>query len=104
MLITHNLVRLSLALLARPQDEHWGYDLSQRTGIETGALYPMLRRLESRGWLSGRLADDDEQTAGRKRRYYRLTRLGVHEVGQVVLQAQNNPRFRVWVSEGVRAP
>ena len=37
------------------------------------SLYPLLYRLEKRGWLEGRWVEKDGQ---RRRRYYRLTRQG----------------------------
>ena len=37
------------------------------------SLYPMLYRLEKRGWIEGRWK---EKTGQRRRRYYRLTALG----------------------------
>lgn len=44
-----------------------GYDLSP------GTLYPLLRRMEKLGWLSGKAAADG---GSRARRDYRLTRNG----------------------------
>jgi PadR family transcriptional regulator, regulatory protein PadR len=58
-----------------------GYEISklieQRSGgavrFHVASLYPLLYRLEHRGWLSGRWVEKDGQ---RRRRYYRLTREG----------------------------
>jgi PadR family transcriptional regulator, regulatory protein PadR len=63
---------------ARPRH---GYEISklieQRSGgavrFHVASLYPLLYRLEQRGWLSGRWVEKDGQ---RRRRYYRLTRAG----------------------------
>jgi PadR family transcriptional regulator PadR len=63
---------------ARPRH---GYEISklieQRSGgtvrFHVASLYPLLYRLEHRGWLSGRWVEKDGQ---RRRRYYRLTRQG----------------------------
>jgi transcriptional regulator len=63
---------------ARPRH---GYEISklieQRSGgavrFHVASLYPLLYRLEHRGWLSGRWVEKDGQ---RRRRYYRLTREG----------------------------
>jgi len=58
-----------------------GYEMSKL--IETrsagavrfnvASLYPLLYRLEQRGWIEGRWVDKADQ---RRRRYYRLTRQG----------------------------
>jgi len=70
---------LILALVeARPRH---GYDISklieQRSGgavrFHVASLYPLLYRLEKRGWLQGRWV---EKSGQRRRRYYRLTPQG----------------------------
>ena len=61
-----------------------GYEISkmieQRSGgtlrFHAASLYPLLYRLEKRGWIQGRWVERDGQ---RRRRYYRLTALG-HKV------------------------
>jgi transcriptional regulator len=70
---------LILSLLeARPRH---GYEISklieQRSRgtlhFHVASLYPLLYRLEERGWLQGRWV---EKSGQRRRRYYRLTRRG----------------------------
>jgi PadR family transcriptional regulator PadR len=48
--------------------------------LHVASLYPLLYRLERRGWLSGRWL---EKAGERRRRFYRLT-----PAGRKVLQAQ----------------
>ena len=63
---------------ARPRH---GYDLSklieQRSGgtlrFHVASLYPLLYRLEKRGWIRGRWV---EKAGQRRRRYYQLTPAG----------------------------
>lgn len=58
-----------------------GYEISQQIETRSGgrlkfhiaSLYPLLYRLEERGWLQGRWV---EKTGQRRRRYYRLTAEG----------------------------
>jgi len=58
-----------------------GYDLSKliesRSGgvltFRVASLYPLLYRLEKRGWIQGRWI---EKAGQRRRRYYRLTAAG----------------------------
>lgn len=70
---------LILSLIeARPRH---GYEISklieQRSGgtvrFHVASLYPLLYRLERRGWIQGRWVEKADQ---RRRRYYRLTRHG----------------------------
>lgn len=58
-----------------------GYEIARRIDHQTrgalrftlASLYPLLYRMESRGWLS---ASWGETPAGRERRYYRITAAG----------------------------
>ena len=79
---------LILSLLdARPRH---GYELSKlinarsrgRLTFHIDSLYPLLYRLEKRGWIIGRWI---EKAGQRRRRYYRLT-----AAGAAVLAAQRS--------------
>lgn len=58
-----------------------GYEIARRIETQTGgvlrftlaSLYPMLYRLEARGWIAGKW---ETQANGRRRRCYRLTEAG----------------------------
>ena len=66
--------------LVEHQPRH-GYEISrlidERSGgcirFKVASLYPLLYRLEARGWLQGRWV---ERAGERRRRFYRLTREG----------------------------
>ena len=65
-----------LALLERPQDWCYGYDLMERTGLASGTLYPMLIRLCDQGSLEARWVPSPHE--GRPPRHaYRLTPSGL---------------------------
>ena len=78
---------LLILSLVEDQPRH-GYDLSKliearSEGVlkfRVASLYPLLYRLEKRGWIHGRWI---EKAGQRRRRYYRLTR-----AGEQVLKAQ----------------
>ena len=59
-------------LLVRPAEWHHGYALSQRTGIASGTLYPVLMRLEKLHWLETRW-EEPKNTGRPPRHLYRLT-------------------------------
>ena len=64
------------ALLERPREWHYGYDLMERTGIASGTLYPMLIRLCDQGNLEARWVPSPHE--GRPPRHaYRLTPSGL---------------------------
>ncbi len=75
---------LILHLLAeRPM---YGYELSQQLKqrsagyfeMKEGLLYPALHRMQEKGWLE----TDWQNVEGRRRKYYRLTRLGQEMMGE----------------------
>jgi len=80
---------LLILSLVEDQPRH-GYDLSKLIETRSGglltfrvaSLYPLLYRLEKRGWIQGRWI---EKAGQRRRRYYRLTAAGAQ-----VLEAQRN--------------
>jgi PadR family transcriptional regulator PadR len=80
---------LLILSLVEHQPRH-GYDIGslieQRSGgvlrFNVASLYPLLYRLERRGWIHGRWV---EQAGQRRRRYYRLT-----AEGKKVLAAQRH--------------
>jgi DNA-binding PadR family transcriptional regulator len=52
-----------------------GYDVLRATGLKSGSLYPILMRLDERGWLEA--AWEEDAPVGRPRRHlYRLTPAG----------------------------
>src|SRR6201998_3056331 len=82
---------LLILSLVEDQPRH-GYDLSKLIETRSGgvlkfrvaSLYPLLYRLEKRGWIQGRWI---EKAGQRRRRYYRVT-----SQGRKVLASQR----RVW--------
>src|SRR5437016_14046621 len=71
-----------LLILSLVQDRpRHGYDLAQLIELRSrgtlrfnvASLYPLLYRLEKRGWIRGRWV---EKAGQRRRRYYRLTAAG----------------------------
>lgn len=63
------------------QEPRHGYDIARLIELRSkgvirfkvASLYPMLYRLEARGWIQGRWI---EKTGHRRRRFYRLTAQG----------------------------
>ncbi len=68
-------------LLESPRSWHYGYALSQRTGLKSGTLYPILVRLAEQGWLDTQWSQPEEP--GRPPRHtYRLTAEGAKSARQ----------------------
>jgi PadR family transcriptional regulator len=68
----------TLVLHAIADGVRYGFDIADRTGLQTGTVYPSLRRLESLGfvtskWEPERIARREQRPA---RRYYEITRTG----------------------------
>ena len=73
-------LKLLAALTVKAASWHYGYALSRETGLQSGTLYPILMRLEDRGWLETQwetLQEPAEKRGGRPPRHmYRLTSSG----------------------------
>jgi PadR family transcriptional regulator PadR len=95
MKITHSLIQVTIALMDEPQGRHWGYDLSRRSGVRSGVLYPILHRMVEEGWLTDGWEDGSEINEGRPaRRYYLLTEAGISQLGAILQGACSDSRFR----------
>lgn len=67
-------LKLLAMLSAKPSAWHHGYALSRETDLLSGTLYPILMRLEKRGWLETKW---ESPPGGRPPRHlYRLTASG----------------------------
>jgi PadR family transcriptional regulator PadR len=76
---------LVLAVLAALKLERYGYTLRKELAdagleIDEGALYPMLRRLESQGLLTSEWREEEK----RNKRFYRLSRDGAGLLAELV--------------------
>jgi PadR family transcriptional regulator, regulatory protein PadR len=94
MLLTHALVRLAQALVANPDQRHWGYDLSRQSGVRSGVLYPILSHLLEQGWVTDGWEDRAETDGRPLRRYYRLTDTGRTELAALLERARGDRRFQ----------
>ena len=80
---------LLILSLVKNRPRH-GYEIGQLIDLRSGgvlrfnvaSLYPLLYRLEKRGWIRGRWI---EKSGQRRRRYYRLT-----SAGRKILAAQRD--------------
>src|SRR5580700_4112742 len=78
---------LVLAVLAALKVERYGYTLRRELAdaglsIDEGALYPMLRRLETQGLLTSEWREEDK----RNKRFYRLSADGVALTAQLAAE------------------
>jgi PadR family transcriptional regulator PadR len=81
---------LVLCVLSQLQEQQYGYSLKEhlaehKVEIDQGTLYPLLRRLESRGLLDSEWV----VTGSRPRRYYRLNATGREVLDTLVHEWQN---------------
>ena len=71
-------------------------DIEEHSGrpVSIGAVYATVDRLEAKGYLSVRLADEDNVRGGRVRKYLQLEKAGAEVLRQSIAQHQ-----RMW--EGI---
>jgi DNA-binding PadR family transcriptional regulator len=86
----------TLVLQAISDGVRYGFDIADRTGLQTGTVYPALRRLESLGyvrsnWESEKIARREQRPA---RRYYEITRLGSQALDDALKRFEALGRLR----------
>jgi PadR family transcriptional regulator PadR len=90
----------TLVLHAIAEGVRYGFDIADRTGLQTGTVYPALRRLETLGfvrssWEPERIARQEQRPA---RRYFEITRAGAGALETATKRFENlgrlNPRTR----------
>lgn len=70
-------MKVLAALMEVAGGELSGAEIGKAANLQSGTLYPLLMRLEDRGWLASRWEVEDPKTLGRpRRRFYCLTGLG----------------------------
>lgn len=58
-------------------NECYGLEIIQHTALASGTVYPILARLERLGCVSSRWEADETEARGPRRRFYRITELGL---------------------------
>lgn len=86
----------TLVLQAIADGVRYGFDIADRTGLQTGTVYPALRRLESLGfvkssWENEKVARREQRPA---RRYYEITRAGSDGLAVALKRFENLGRLR----------
>lgn len=70
-------LRVLEAFLDNPAEQLTGADVQIRTRLGSGTLYPILLRLERKGWLVSRWESTARGATTPRRRLYRMTHAGV---------------------------
>lgn len=82
------------------REDTYGYKLTQEvtTLLDTSesALYPVLRRLESQGFLE----TYSQEYSGRLRKYYRITAAGISKYQEMLVELQELKKVIDTVSGG----
>ena len=76
----------AMVLLAVSRNYRYGFDISDVTGLPSGTVYPVLRRLEDAGLLRSRWEAAETARAEQRppRRYYTVTGSGAQAVRAAV--------------------
>ena len=80
-----------LVLILLTESENYGYELIQqlknRSGeklnIAEGTLYPVLKKMEEKKWITGRWKTAE---SGKQRRYYSITKKGREQLSEQLYQ------------------
>lgn len=93
-------------LVCDPDDELFGRQICDDTGLATGTVHPILARLEGCGWLQCRWEMLNPSLAGRAaRRYYALTTRGRRRAHELLSRAiTRRPEFRTALEGNQHSP
>jgi len=85
----------TLVLQAIADGTRYGFDIADRTGLQTGTVYPALRRLDDLGfvrstWESEKIARREQRPA---RRYYEITKAGTDALDVAMKRFENLGRL-----------
>lgn len=85
----------TLVLHAISEGARYGFDIADRTGLQTGTVYPALRRLDTLGyvrssWESEKVARREQRPA---RRYYEITKAGAAALTTAMKRFENLGRL-----------
>ena len=85
----------TLVLHAIAEGARYGFDIADRTGLQTGTVYPALRRLDMLGfvrsnWEAERIARREQRPA---RRYYEITKSGTDALDVAMKRFENLGRL-----------
>lgn len=76
--ITIPTLKILSVLYSDLDGEHYGFDLTKKTKLLSGTVYPILMRLEMHGIVRTEWEEVDPKEAGRgARKYYKLTAKGI---------------------------
>ena len=83
----------AMVLQALARGYHYGFDMLDVTGLPSGTVYPILRRLDRAAlvvssWEDAELAHDEQRPP---RRYYELTPLGEDTLERALLRYRTVP-------------
>lgn len=86
----------TLVLHAISEGARYGFDIADKTGLQTGTVYPALRRLDTLGFV--RSSWENEKVARREqrpaRRYYEITRTGSQALDEAMKRFENLGRLK----------
>jgi PadR family transcriptional regulator len=76
-----------------PEREWFGLEILREIGVSSGSLYPILHRLEERGFLVARWEPLEEATpeGRRPRRLYRLNPGSMEQAREALLESNSSP-------------
>jgi len=80
-----------LEILLGGGEELYGLRIAKAASRPTGSVFPILARLEQLGWVISEWESGDPGARGPRRRFYRLTGLGLAGARELVSQRRPSP-------------
>jgi PadR family transcriptional regulator PadR len=100
-----------LEVLLRADDELYGFKIAQAIDRPTGSVFPILARLEQKGWAISEWEAGGPSERGARRRFYRLSPEGFDQARAVLAERRpvligrrSNARVRCAQIPGIIQP
>lgn len=88
--MTVQVLKVLRVMVDAPLRERYGLELMEAAGLRSGTLYPVLKRLETAGWIEGRW-EDPSKTPGRPpRKFYTMTTDGMARARHALAEANTS--------------
>ncbi|MEH7905446.1 MULTISPECIES: PadR family transcriptional regulator [Rhizobium] len=95
--LTTQTISVLQAVMAHRVSGASGAVIAKETGLASGSLYPILKRLEDAGWLSSEWEKGDPSELGRpRRRFYNVTGMGARKMNAIATTMSNDLEDAAW--------
>ncbi|MEV4281474.1 PadR family transcriptional regulator [Actinoplanes xinjiangensis] len=92
--ITRSFLDVVEAFLDAGAEELHGYAIIKTTGLGGPTVYKILERMAGMGWITARWGEQTEGPSKPRRRYYKLTSIGMQQARELIAERRSEKPAR----------